>query len=102
VDKTVVMDKCSPSSNNLCSGQLPLHLLMKHNPPRTKLSDEGDCFRLFLRIYSASADIEDGDTWTPYLMALDQKLSAYFIRLLLAADPTIAPATRRDLNYAAR
>lgn len=30
------------------------------------------------------------------------KLGVYFRRLLLAADPTIDPRARRDLNYEAR
>jgi hypothetical protein len=66
------------------------------------LSDEGDCLRLFLRIYPASAGIKDGVGSTPYILAKQQNLSTYFMRLLLAADPTIDPVERHNLNYSAR
>jgi hypothetical protein len=35
-------------------------------------------------------------------MAVSKNLSAYFLRLLLAADPTIDPVRRHDLNFEAR
>jgi hypothetical protein len=35
-------------------------------------------------------------------MAVSNDLSAYFLRLLLAADPTIDPVRRHDLNFEAR
>jgi hypothetical protein len=35
-------------------------------------------------------------------MAVSNDLSAYFLRLLLSADPTIDPVRRHDLNFAAR
>jgi hypothetical protein len=110
VDESVV--KCAV--NNIFFGnanrpvheQLPLHLLIVNNPPQTELSDEGDCFRLFLRIYPGSAGIRDSNWLTPYRMAnpfdTKKQLSVYFRRLLLAADPTIDPMERRDLNYEAR
>jgi hypothetical protein len=35
-------------------------------------------------------------------MAVSKNLSAYFLRLLLAADPTINAVRRHDLHFAAR
>jgi ankyrin repeat protein len=108
IDGTAVRDKCTPSDDDdddddsCLRGQLPLHLLIAHSPPKTELSDEGDCLRLFLRLYPASAGIKDGYSKSPYDLAVSSNLSAYFIRLLLANDPTIDPVKRCDLNYAAR
>jgi hypothetical protein len=103
MDETVVMDKWTPSGESIYSkGGLPLHLLIINNPPMSDLSDEGDCLRLFLRIYPASAGIKDGVGSTPYILAKQQNLSTYFMRLLLAADPTIDPVERHNLNYSAR
>jgi hypothetical protein len=67
-----------------------------------EVSIEGDCFRLFLRLYPASAGIKDGRLKTPYDWAVDDGLSVYFLRLLLNADPSIDPVQRHNLNYAAR
>jgi ankyrin repeat protein len=103
VDETVVRDRFTPpDTDQWCSGQLPLHLLIEHKPPRSELSDEGDCFRLFLRLYPASASIKDDNSQTPYDLAVEQNLSAYFLRLLLSADPTIDSVERHNLNFAAR
>jgi hypothetical protein len=35
-------------------------------------------------------------------MAVSKNLNAYFVRLLLAADPAIDPMRRHDLNFEAR
>jgi hypothetical protein len=106
VVKCAVNDVSLNNANRPEQGQLPLHLLIANNPPQTELSDEGDCFRLFLRIYPASAGIRDSNFLNPYRMAdpygSKKQLSVYFRRLLLAADPTIHPMKRRDLNYEAR
>jgi hypothetical protein len=67
-----------------------------------KYFDAGDCFRLLLSLYPAAAGIEDDHLRSPYDMAVSNDLSACFIRLLLAADPTIDPVRRHDLNFAAR
>jgi hypothetical protein len=77
-------------------------LYTKHKTPLLKVSDEGDCFRLFLRMYPASAGIENSHSNTPYDLTVSIGLSEYFLRLLLNADPTINPVVRRNLNYAAR
>jgi hypothetical protein len=66
------------------------------------VSDEADCFRLFLRLYPALAGIKNGRGRRPYDLAVKLNLSVYFIRLLLVADPTIAPKKRRKLNFEAR
>jgi hypothetical protein len=117
VDESVLKDICIPnfdidsSMDNMDRyEQLPLHLLtarMRGNPPISELSDEGDCFRLFLRMYPASAGFKNRHNCSPYNLAnswiyRSEKLSVYFRRLLLAADPTIDPMERRNLNYAAR
>jgi hypothetical protein len=96
MDWTVVRDKCTRS------GMLPLHFLLQCQSPIAEVSVEGDCFRLLLSLYPAAAGIEDDDFIRPYDMAVSNDLSAYFMRLLLAADPTIDPVRRHDLNFAAR
>jgi hypothetical protein len=103
MDWTVVRDKCTPSRiTSLPSGMLPLHFLIQNWSPISEVSDEGNCFRHLLRLYPAAAGIEDDDSRSPYDMAVSNDLSAYFLRLLLAADPTIDPVRRHDLNFAAR
>jgi ankyrin repeat protein len=102
-DESVVRDKCTPPLITLSrSQQLPLHLLIKCKPSMKEVSDEGDCFRLFLELYPASAGVKDGHSRSAYDLAVSKGLSVYFIRLLLNADPTIYPVRRRNLNYAAR
>jgi hypothetical protein len=102
-DETVVRDKFTPSDvDESFSGQLPLHFLIVQKPPRSEISDEADCFRLFLRLYPASAGIKDDHLISPYDLAVSQNLSTYFIRLLLNADATIDPERRHNLNFDAR
>jgi hypothetical protein len=102
-DATVVKDKCTPTdTTSSLSQQLPLHLLIEYNSPILEVSNEGDCFRLFLQLYPASAGVKDGRSRIPYDLAVSTGLSVYFIRLLLNADPSIDPVRRRNLNYAAR
>jgi hypothetical protein len=92
MDRTVVRDKHTPSDiTSPRSGMLPLHLLIENHPPMAEVSDEGDCFRLLLSLYPAAADIKDDHSRSPYDIAVSNDFSAYFIRLLLAADPTIDP-----------
>jgi ankyrin repeat protein len=103
IDATVVKDKCTPFNITLSHfGQLPLHLLIERHSPIAEVSDEGDCFRLLLSFYPAAAGIKDNHSRSPYDMAVSNDLSAYFLRLLLAAEPTIDRVRRRDLNFAAR
>jgi hypothetical protein len=103
MDATVVQDKCTPSDVTFpYSGMLPLHILNECNSPIQEVSDEGDCFRPLLSLYPAAAGIKDGHLKSPYDMAVSDDLSAYFLRLLLAADPTIDPVRKHDLNFAAR
>jgi hypothetical protein len=104
IDWTVVRDKSTPSNITLLphSGMLPLHYLIYQWSPISEVSDEGDCFRLLLSLYPAAAGIKDDHSSSPYDMAVANDLSAYFLRLLLAADPTIDPVRRHDLNLAAR
>jgi ankyrin repeat protein len=102
-DESVVRDKCTPTAiRSSRSQQLSLHLLIANWTPRFEVSDEGDCFRLFLQLYSASAGVKDGHLKTPYDLAISKGLSVYFIRSLLNSDGTIDPVKRRNLNYAAR
>jgi hypothetical protein len=103
VDATVVRDRCTPPGiTDGYSGQLPLHILIVHQFQSliSEVSDKADCFRLLLRLYPAAAGIRDDHSRRPYDMAYN--LSSYFIRLFLAADPTIDPVRRHDLNFAAR
>jgi hypothetical protein len=103
VDATVVRYKRTPDVNDLGSWGLPLHSLIRYRYEKiSEVSDEGDCFRLLLRLYPAAAGIKDGYSTRPYDLAVYTNLSTYFIRLLLSADPTIHPVRRRDLNFAAR
>jgi hypothetical protein len=103
-DETVVRDKCTPSfkeeeDNFDC---LPLHLLIYYRSVVSDLSDEADCFRLFLRLHPSSAGMKDRRLKSPYDLAVEKNLKPYFIRLLLANDPTIDPVKRKDLNFEAR
>jgi ankyrin repeat protein len=102
-DETVLRDKCTPSDiNDPGFEQLPLHFLIAYTPPRSEMSEEAHHFRLFLRLYPASAGIKDGHLISPYDLSIGLNLSVYFIRLLLNADPTIDPVRRHDLNFDAR
>jgi ankyrin repeat protein len=102
-DESVVRDKCTPTDvSSPRFQQLPLHFLIAYSPPSTEVSHEGDCFRLFLQLYPASAGVKDGDLETPYDLAVSKGLSVYFIRLLLSCDSTVDPVQRRNLNYGAR
>jgi hypothetical protein len=103
MDWTVVRDESTPSDiTSPHSGMLPLHFLLQYQSPIAEVSHEGDCFRLLLRFYPAAAGIKDDNSISPYDMAVSNDLSAYFLRLLLAADPTIDPVRRHDLNFVAR
>lgn len=102
-DESILKDKCNPTNiSKTHSHQLPLHLLIARKPPQSEVSDEGDCFCLFLRLYRALAGIKYFYSRTPYDSAVSIGLSVYFLRSLLNADPTIDPVRRRDLNYASR
>jgi ankyrin repeat protein len=103
MDSTVVRDKSTPSDiTSQRSGMLPLHYVIHHLSPISEVSDEGDCLRLLLSLYPAAAGVDDDHSRSPYDMAVSKNLSAYFLRLLLAADPTIDPVRRHDLNFEAR
>jgi ankyrin repeat protein len=103
MDWTVVRDESTPSDITLPhSGMLPLHFLLQYQSLIAEVSHEGDCFRLLLRFYPAAAGVKDDHLWSPYDMAVSNDLSAYFLRLLLSADPTIDPVSRHNLNFAAR
>jgi hypothetical protein len=86
-DESVVRDKftftaetsvTSLTTSVTNSQQLPLHLLIRCNPPRMEISDEGDCFRLFLQLYPASAGVKDGRLKTQYDLAVLKGLRVYF------------------------
>jgi hypothetical protein len=102
MDSRVVRNKCGPSNISPHSGMLPLHYFLYYQSPISEVSDEGDCFRLLLRLYPVAAGIKDSQLRSPYKIALLNDLSAYFVRLLLSADTTIDPLRRHDLNFAAR
>jgi hypothetical protein len=48
------------------------------------------------------AVVEAGDLKTPYQLAVDRKLSPYFLRLLLRAAPDLDPAELHRLNWTER
>jgi hypothetical protein len=106
MDWTVVRDKYTPSDIPFILTSeinlLPLHFLLQYQSPISEVSDKGDCFRLLLSLYPAAAGIKDDHSRSPYDMAVSKNLSAYFLRLLLAVDPTIDLVRRHDLNFAAR
>lgn len=102
-DESVVKDKCTPSNTNISqSQQLPLHLFIDHHLRIMEVSNEGDCFRLLLRLYLAAAGIKYGRLESLYDLAVRNNLSVHFLRLLLNAEPTIDPVSRSNLNYVAR
>lgn len=102
-DETAVRDRCSPSDiDDDDFDCLPLHLLIQDRPLVSEVSDEADCFRLFLRLYPSSAGMKNGQSKSPYVLAVNNNLKQYFIRLLLANDPTINPVRRKYLNFEAR
>jgi ankyrin repeat protein len=101
--ESVVREKCTPTDTTEASSQqLPLHMIILHQSPILEVSNEANCFRLFLKLYPASAGIKDGHLRTPYDLAVSEGLSVYFIRLLLNADPSIDLIQKHKLNYAAR
>jgi ankyrin repeat protein len=103
IDATVVRSKITPNDiTQRNSGKLPLHILIECRSPMTEGSDEGDFFRLLLRLYPAAAGIKDDHSRSPYDIAVANNLSTYFLRCLLSADPTIDPVERHNLNCAAR
>jgi hypothetical protein len=69
-------------------------------------SEAADTFRWLLRAYPEAAGIEGGvghgSKKTPYQLAVDRRLPAYYRRLLLRAAPTLNPAELHRLNYAER
>jgi ankyrin repeat protein len=105
LDGTAVKEMCAPPDTTRAdNGQLPLHLICQEewSVLMTEVSEKGDCFRLLLRLYPAAASIKDGQGNTPYDIAVSSNLSTYFLRLLLAVDPSLDPIQRHDLNFAAR
>jgi hypothetical protein len=104
VDETAVMDKFTPSDiDDANFNSLPLHRLIYYcRSLISEVSDEADCLRLFLRLYPSSAGIKNGRSDSPYDLAVKKNLNQYFIRLLLANDPTIDPVKMKNLNFEAR
>jgi hypothetical protein len=69
------------------------------------LSPEADIFRLLLRLYPEAAAVEAGEgngKKTPYQLAVEMRLSAYFRRMLLRAAPQLDPMELRRLNWEER
>jgi hypothetical protein len=74
-DETVLMDKCTPSNIDHANfDSLPLHRLISlsssYRYHRSLVSDEADCFRLFLRLYPSSAGMQNGRSKSPYDLAV--------------------------------
>ena len=96
-----------------CNGWLPLHAFVYGQGYEPKeeslltlsLSPWADTVRLLLRLYPEAAGVEAGDgrqKKTPYQLAVDKGLPAYYRRLLLRAAPALDPAELRRLNWAER
>jgi hypothetical protein len=102
VDTTVVRDTCTSDTTYQNSSRFPLHILLDAFSSMSEVSDEADCFRLFLSLYPAAASIEDDNAESPHDLAVAWSMSTYFIRMLLAADPTIDPVRRHNSNFVAR
>ena len=94
--------------NYFFNGWLPLHLMMfiSHSLREASLlSPEADAFRQLLRLYPEAAGIEAGEgeyKKTPYQLAVEKNLPAYYRRLLLRAAPHLDPAELHRLNWAER
>lgn len=106
-DRTVIRQKGTPPDTELYwllehSGKLPLHFSIQRLPQISEVSDEGDCFRLLLKLYPAAAGIKDINSQSPYDIAVSRNLSPYYIRLLLHSDPSIDPVKRGNLNFTVR
>jgi hypothetical protein len=43
--------------------------------------------------------IKDGHSKSPYDLAVAKYINKYYIRMLLAADATIDPVKRKNLNF---
>ena len=90
------------------NGWLPLHNFVTSYADTLKkqpLSEAADAFRLLLRLYPEAAGIEGGvGDWktTPYQLAVEHNVPAYYRRLLLQASPNLDPAELRRLNGAER
>jgi len=83
------------------NGWLPLHNFVTSYADTLKkqpLSEAADAFRLLLRLYPEAASIEGGvGDWktTPYQLAVEHNVPAYYRRLLLQAAPDLDPAELR-------
>jgi len=91
------------------NGWLPLYMLIDSHASTLKtepLSVAADAFRLLLRLYPEAAGTEGGTgakaKKTPYQLAVNKGLPAYYRRLLLRAAPDLDPAELRKLNWAER
>ena len=98
-----------PTNNNYwLNGWLPLHYLIDWHDESLRnslLSKAADCFRMLLRMYPEAAGIEGGvgaSKKTSYQLAVNEKLSSYYLRLLLRAAPDLNPAELHRLNFAER
>jgi hypothetical protein len=91
------------------NGWLPLHMLIDGGAStlttQRRTSGMADVFRLMLCLYPEAAGIEGGNgVWkkTPYQLAVEKGLPAYYRRLLLRAAPDLDPAELRRLNSRSR
>ena len=91
------------------NGRLPLHYLIEFDADTlisAPLSEAADAFRLLLRLYPEAAGTEGGVgvgyKITPYQLAVENYLPAYYRRLLLRAAPHLDLAELRRLNWAER
>jgi hypothetical protein len=54
IDERVAREACTPMTPTTFSGSHPLHVLIKFKHQILEVSDQGDCFRLLLRLSSRS------------------------------------------------
>ena len=105
---TAIVDPTVNDVRSSADGHLPLHWviwLKESTLVSEPLSAAADAFRLLLRLYPEAASTEGGTgskKKTPYRLAVDNNLPAYYLRLLLRAAPDLDPAELRRLNWAER
>ena len=92
-----------------CGGWLPLHEMLSSfgelRGEESTASLDADAFRLLLRLYPEAAGVEAGrdhNKKTPYQLAVDEELPAYYRRLLLRAAPHLDPVELHRLTWEAR
>jgi hypothetical protein len=90
------------SKHNALPAHVALVLALEYGRPFAPVSKRADFFRFLLRKYPQAASITFWNRRTPYAYCLSKGAPVYLLRVLLQADPTIAPEALRRLNYQER